>query len=443
MEKIIPYIFLIPLALVILAVAIALLWLIFQYALAGTDRLRQIFDFKRRRLKKKRGKAHQLEQKYPHGIYLYCRSALGTSFYDLDESQLNNLLSVDDDTLRKYEEEAVKHAEEEQKKRNRIVELRDKYPHAFDVFFGSRYKKDSLFIGKEKEVDHYSAVEEAVWRDKESEIMESLRPRITAQQWVSMYPLACSSILNAGRFSVNDILYRFPERINELLSHSEQELQSLQSELEPGQQIQVRDINDDMEKEFLYQISHEKKDNYQEFEDFLKENNIKYFYHFTDRQNIESIKQFGGLFSWKYAEEHGIIIPHAGGESLSRELDIRYGLEDYVHLSFTPDHPMKYRLKDEEHRRLVLLRIKAEVALLKYTMFSDKNSTDAEHIHGDSIDNIRAVSLYATRDQFIDGNHLIVDRASPEYNKLKQAEVLVKTFVPVEYIVNIDKPRPI
>ena len=86
----------------------------------------------------------------------------------------------------------------------------------------------------------------------------------------------------------------------------------------------------------------EKKSNWQEFEQVLKEGKIRKLYHFTDFDNLESIIKHGGLFSWKDCEEKGIKIAKPGSSDSSRSLDLRDRLEHYVRLSFTDDHPMKH-----------------------------------------------------------------------------------------------------
>ena len=57
-------------------------------------------------------------------------------------------------------------------------------------------------------------------------------------------------------------------------------------------------------------------------------------YHFTDRANIPSIKKHGGPYSWYTCEQKSIEIKMPGGNQLSRDLDLRYNLHDYVRLSF-------------------------------------------------------------------------------------------------------------
>ena len=86
----------------------------------------------------------------------------------------------------------------------------------------------------------------------------------------------------------------------------------------------------------------EKKSNWQQFKAVMDEHKIVKLYHFTDRDNIESIIKNGGLFSWMDCERKGIKIAKPGGGSLSRQLDNGRNLGDYVRVSFTTQHPMMY-----------------------------------------------------------------------------------------------------
>ena len=76
----------------------------------------------------------------------------------------------------------------------------------------------------------------------------------------------------------------------------------------------------------------------------LKRYGITSVWHFTDMGNLESIEQHG-LASLAYLKEHHIKVPHYGANSYSHALDERYGLDKYVHLAFTNDHPMYYKAK--------------------------------------------------------------------------------------------------
>ena len=70
-------------------------------------------------------------------------------------------------------------------------------------------------------------------------------------------------------------------------------------------------------------------------------------YHFTDRANLSSIAKYG-ILSKQYATENKIEIAVLGGNEWSREADALKGLEDYVNLCFTSNHPMCYLAREDD-----------------------------------------------------------------------------------------------
>lgn len=163
----------------------------------------------------------------------------------------------------------------------------------------------------------------------------------------------------------------------------------------------------------------------------LNDNKITYLYHFTSVDNLDSIKQNGGLYSWWSLKQKNIEVPFLGGEGFGQNLDMRYGLQDYVRLSFCDDHPMMYKHK-QNGVDLMLLKIDIEVATWKDTLFSDMNATDNNHSHGGNLDDLKRVNFDAVKRNY-------VSRDDDDF-KPHQAEVMVKTFIPIEYIKNIDSP---
>lgn len=184
------------------------------------------------------------------------------------------------------------------------------------------------------------------------------------------------------------------------------------------------------EQERLRKLSEDRKLDWREFEKILEKNGIVYLYHFTDKRNLSSIKKHGGLFSWSYCQRNNIAIPCQGGDYQSKELDKKYGLEDYVRLSFCKDHPMAFRL-EQAGSKIALLKIKVDVAYLKDTLFSDMNAADKRHKHGGNIEDLRRVNFAATKMSYLRGD-------DPNF-KAHQAEVMVKTLIPLKYIVNINE----
>ena len=213
------------------------------------------------------------------------------------------------------------------------------------------------------------------------------------------------------------------KRIAEERIRKQQEANRLAEEAKKKEQAELA------EKERLEFLSTERKENWSDFKQILDNNGIRYLYHFTDKRNIPSIKRHGGLFSWHYCKKNNITIPCQGGDYDSQELDKKYGLEDYVRLSFCDDHPMAYRLQ-QSGSDIVILQIEVDVALLKGTLFSDINAADKLHTHGGELDDLKRVNFNATKRKYV--------RKDDDDFKPHQAEVMVKTFVPKKYIVNLD-----
>ena len=177
----------------------------------------------------------------------------------------------------------------------------------------------------------------------------------------------------------------------------------------------------------------EKKSNWQEFKAVLDEHNITKLYHFTDRDNLESIIKNGGLYSWMDCERKGIKIAKPGGGSLSRQLDSSRNLEDYVRVSFTTQHPMMYvAMKDGRISNPVILEIDPEIIYWKDTLYSNMNAT----IHrvkpniGKTISDFKQIHFQSVKVR----KHFDLPEEEQPYF---QAEVLVKNFIPLEYIKNI------
>ena len=72
--------------------------------------------------------------------------------------------------------------------------------------------------------------------------------------------------------------------------------------------------------------------------EFFEKKGIELVYHFTDISNVRSIKQHG-LFSTMEQRRRKMSV-RSGGNRLSRDLDSRRHLDDYVRFSIVPVHPM-------------------------------------------------------------------------------------------------------
>ena len=174
-----------------------------------------------------------------------------------------------------------------------------------------------------------------------------------------------------------------------------------------------------------------KKANWEEYEQILRNNGTLKLYHFTDRDNLESIIQNGGLYSWADCVEKGITIPKPGGGDLSRMLDKRDGLERYARVSFVKDHPMMFVAMNEGRiSNPVILEIDLEVALWEDTLYADRNMTKNGARVGGGLNDLKAIRF----DLFRGRRYFDMTEDEKMYYK---AEILVKNFIPLKYITNI------
>ncbi len=177
----------------------------------------------------------------------------------------------------------------------------------------------------------------------------------------------------------------------------------------------------------------EKKINWQEFKAVLDEHRISKLYHFTDRDNLESIIKNGGLYSWMDCDQKGIKINKPGGSSASRQLDSSRNLEDYVRVSFTTQHPMMYvAMKDGRISNPVILEIDPEVIYWNDSLYANLNAaryTIKPNI-GPTITDFKQIHFQSVKAR----THFDLPEEEQPYF---QAEVLVKNFIPLEYIKNI------
>ena len=174
-----------------------------------------------------------------------------------------------------------------------------------------------------------------------------------------------------------------------------------------------------------------RKEDQSAFRSLLDAEGVEYFYHYTAKSNLESIRKLGGLFSWQYCRDHAIDVPSPGGTDQTHYLDEKFGLLDYVRLSVCPDYPMAY-VRKKAGLDIVVLKIKRDVAFAKETIFSDINAIDENHVHGGDLQHLKNINISAALTEY--------PSLSGMLKKQHDAEIMVKECVPIEYIVNIDNP---
>ena len=173
------------------------------------------------------------------------------------------------------------------------------------------------------------------------------------------------------------------------------------------------------------------KNNYDEFKKLIEQHHITTLYHFTDRENLESIIKNGGLYSWADCEQKGISISKPGGSMDSRNLDRRDNLQNFVRVSFVKEHPMMYvAMNDGRISNPVVLEIDPEVIYWQDSLYADRNATKNGALVGSSIDDFSQLHF----NSFKAKKHFDLDA---DEQKFYQAEVLVKNHIPLQFIKTI------
>lgn len=283
-----------------------------------------------------------------------------------------------------------------------IANIKKTYPHAFTEYV----LKNHVSIGSAKNsvLEEITTRPSHIWKNEEQSLIEKEKRIQTNTKKILQY---------------NEIANRKREE-EERRKRQEEEAKRRREQEEARRKAELAKYKPDREE--IIRI--------------LRNNGIQCFYHFTARENLSSIRQLGGLFSWYSMEQRGKVIPCPGGGGLSRQLDQSRGLEDYVRLSFTKNHPMMYVAWNEGRiANPVVLKINIDVAALKGTKYSNKNATiRREPVNiGDSISDLKQIHFQTVRQI----NHFNLE---DDEKSFYQAEVLVRSFIPIDFIMNLDNP---
>jgi hypothetical protein len=163
----------------------------------------------------------------------------------------------------------------------------------------------------------------------------------------------------------------------------------------------------------------------------LRRHNITKLYHFTDPENLPSIRQHGGLLSWYYCEQHNIRIPRPDESPTSWILDQEKGLQNFVRVSFVSDHPMMVAAeRDGRLVRPVVLEIEPEVVYLLNSRYANQNAARNSVLTSNSFEYFSSIHFPLFNRRYYE--------ISPEERNFYQAEVLVLEKIPIESILNIN-----
>jgi len=161
-------------------------------------------------------------------------------------------------------------------------------------------------------------------------------------------------------------------------------------------------------------------------QNFLNKYNIQYFYHFTDKSNLESIQK-NGLFSLANIQEQNLNVVF-GGNDWSHQADFKTGLNKYVRLAFNMNHPMEYRARqDNRIKNTIWLKIDTKIIFQEGVKFSNEVSIKS----GTKIYDISDIQ------KDLDSETLFVppfDWSSQKYKDANKSELLIPHHIPTSFI---------
>lgn len=163
----------------------------------------------------------------------------------------------------------------------------------------------------------------------------------------------------------------------------------------------------------------------------LKRYSVSHFFHFTDKRNIQSIRDNGGLYSLKQLSEKGISVPAPGGNQLSQDLARHHKIDDYISLCFRPTHPMEFAAKDKGHiKETVFIPIKAAILDLEGTCFCNgvSNRNGAEIIPIDEAEDKIDFEVLYTKTDWSD------TAIQARLQEAEKCEILIPKFIPTRFL---------
>ena len=130
----------------------------------------------------------------------------------------------------------------------------------------------------------------------------------------------------------------------------------------------------------------------------LRRTGISVLYHFTDAENLASIREHGLLSASSLSAKS--IPADLNSDERSRKVDKEMGVADFVRLSFNSENPMKYVAKTEGRiSRAVMLQMKLEVVSRPGVLFFDCNATRRDAVQS-AYPNVVHFDVVKARSQF-------------------------------------------
>lgn len=161
---------------------------------------------------------------------------------------------------------------------------------------------------------------------------------------------------------------------------------------------------------------------------------ITLLYHFTDRRNLASIREHGGLYPMTKLKKRNIKVPAPGGNEWSQDADGMKGVDAYVHLCFRNTHPMEYLARQEGRiGDTIFLQIHPDVLTWEGVLFTADvaNKSGVETHTIDAARKIIDFEVLYTRTNWSD------PKIQARLQQAEKYEILVPKKIPLEMIRNL------
>lgn len=157
------------------------------------------------------------------------------------------------------------------------------------------------------------------------------------------------------------------------------------------------------------------------------------FYHFTDRRNLQMIRERGGLYSLAMLRKLKIRVPAPGGNDWSHEADERKGLDQYIHLCFRQSHPMLFRaMRDNRIEVPIYLEIHPDVLKIARVLYTADVSNKAG-VNTYTLDQAREMVDFEVLYTRTNWNDPTVQQ---RLRQAEKCELLVPDHIPLKLIRN-------
>jgi hypothetical protein len=158
----------------------------------------------------------------------------------------------------------------------------------------------------------------------------------------------------------------------------------------------------------------------------------KRFYHFTDKNNLDSIRKHGLLCTSELRRLNLLDSVATGGDENSLATDMAKGTDKFVCLCFTTNHPMHYIARTQRGLNPVYLHVSPEVIKFPGVMITDAPSNQNGVVRqsaGDALDKLDLEVIYKRTDW---------TRAEirSRLQTAEKYELLIPSRVPMEAIIH-------